>query len=238
MFSNLKIPRELRRMIDNELQPGELLRWIEQPLPRFFTAGSIKCVLLGIPWTSFAISLTWGVASELNLPDPRETLPPEYLSVLFSNLILIPFVLLGMGFVLLGFGMLLSPIWLWQEARNTVYLVTDKRALLVFRFFSSTLIRSYFPDQFKDIHRKERADGTGLVIFSSRRLKEDDVTTRLIFRNEEIDLTGGVISSTGRWKDGEVTTRGIIKKEELNRWGVRNPREVENLLKQLARNNV
>jgi hypothetical protein len=108
MFSNLKIPRELRRIIDNELQPGELIRWIEQPLPRFFTAGSMIGVLLGIPWTSFAISWTWGVASELNLPDPREMLPLEYLSILFGNLIPISFALLGMGLVLLGFGMLLS----------------------------------------------------------------------------------------------------------------------------------
>ena len=238
MLSNLKIPRELRRMIDNELQPGELIRWVEQPLPRFFTAFSIKCVLLGIPWTSFAIFFTWGIVSGLKLPDPREVLPPEHISILFSNLILIPVVLIGMCFILLGFGMLSSPIWLWQAERDTVYLVTDKRALHALHFLNSTLIRSYLPDQIENIHRTESADGTGHVIFSSRRWKDGDVTTRVIIWNEELDLTGGVISSTGRWKDGDVNTREIIKEEELNYWRVRNPRKVENLLKQLARNNV
>jgi hypothetical protein len=35
MLSNLKIPKELRRKIENELQPGEFIRWVEQPIPRF-----------------------------------------------------------------------------------------------------------------------------------------------------------------------------------------------------------
>jgi hypothetical protein len=116
--------------------------------------------------------------------------------------------------------------------------VTDKRALYILHFLYYTLIRSCFPDQLKDIHRKERADGTGLVIFSSLPLKDGDVTIRLIVGNEDLDLTGVDSSSTGRWKDGDRTTGGIIKKEELNCWMVSNPREVENLLKQLARNNI
>ena len=116
--------------------------------------------------------------------------------------------------------------------------MTDKRALQILHFLYYTLIRSYFPYQLKDIHRKERADGTGLVIFSSLPLKDGDVTTRLIVGNEDLDLAGVDSSSTGRCKDGDMTTGGIMKKEELNCWIVSNPREVENLLKQLARNNI
>jgi hypothetical protein len=29
MLSNLKIPRELRRKIENELHPGEFIRWVK-----------------------------------------------------------------------------------------------------------------------------------------------------------------------------------------------------------------
>jgi hypothetical protein len=190
MLSNLRIPKELRRKIDNELQPEEFIRWVEQPIPRFFTAASIGSILFGIPWTSFAIFWMWG-ASGFKLPDLREGLQPQHLFALF-----------GLPFVFIGFAMLSSPIWEWQAARKTVYLVTDKRAISIQGGWSTT-IRSYLPDQLKDIYRKERADGTGDVIISIR-----------------------------RWKDSD----GDNRNEEIGFLGVRNPREVENILKQLAQN--
>jgi hypothetical protein len=192
MLSNLKIPKELRRKIENELQPGEFIRWIEQPIPRFFTASSIGSVLFGIPWTSFAIFWMWG-ASGFKLPDIREGLQPQNLFALF-----------GVPFVLIGFRMLSSPVWAWQAARKTVYLVTDKRAISIHSGWSTT-IRIYLPNQLKEIYRKERADGTGDVIISIR-----------------------------RWKDSD----GDSMSEEIGFLGVRNPREVENILKQLADNNA
>ena len=100
--------------------------------------------------------------------------------------------------------MLASPVWVWQAARKTVYLVTDKRAISI-QGGRSTTIRSYLPDQLKDIYRKERADGTGDVIISIR-----------------------------RWKDSD----GDNRNEEIGFLGVRNSREVENILKQLAQNNA
>lgn len=192
MLSNLKIPKEIRRKINDELQPGEFIRWIEQPIPRFFTAASIGSVLFGIPWTSFAIFWMWG-ASGFKIPDLREGLQPQHLFALF-----------GVPFVLVGFIMLSSPIWVWQAARKTVYLVTDKRAISIQGGWSTT-IRSYLPDQLKDVYRKERADGTGDVIIAIR-----------------------------RWKDSD----GDQRTEEIGFCGVRSPREVENMLRQLAQNNV
>ena len=134
----------------------------------------------------------WG-ASGFKLPDLREGLQPQHLFALF-----------GLPFVFIGFVMLSSPISVWQAARKTVYLVTDKRAISIQGGWSTT-IRSYLPDQLKDIYRKERADGTGDVIISIR-----------------------------RWKDSD----GDNRNEEIGFLGVRNPREVENILKQLAQNNA
>lgn len=191
MLSNLQIPKELRKKIDNELQPGEIIRWIEQPVPWFYISSSIGIVLFGIPWTSFAIFWMWG-ASEFKLPDLREGLQPQHLFALF-----------GVPFVLIGFWMLSSPLWEWQAARKTVYLVTDKRAISIQCVWSTTTIRSYLPDQLKDIYRNERADGTGDVVITIRRRKDSD---------------GDQIS------------------EEIGFLGVRNPREVEKILKQLTQN--
>jgi len=192
MLSNLKIPKELRRKIESELQPGEFIRWVEQPIPHFFTAASIASVLFAIPWTSFSIFWMWGALGS-ELPDLREGLRPQHLFALF-----------GLPFVLSGFGMLSSPVWVWQAARKTVYLVTDKRAISIEGGWS-TAIRSYFPDQLKDVYRKERADGTGDVIILIK-----------------------------RWKDSD----GDDRSEEIGFLRVRNPREVENILKRLAQNNA
>ena len=160
--------------------------------PPFFTAASIASVLFAIPWTSFSIFWMWG-ALGFKLPDLREGLQPQHLFALF-----------GLPFVLSGFGMLSSPAWVWQAARKTVYFVTDKRAISIEGGWSTT-IRSYFPDQLKDVYRKERADGTGDVIILIK-----------------------------RWKDSD----GDDRSEEIGFLRVRNPREVENILKRLAQNNA
>ena len=161
MLSNLKIPKELRRKIDNELQQGEFIRWVEQPVPRFFTAASITTVLFGIPVTSFSIVLPiflmWGLLSSLK--------GTTHLELVLIIAVVIIFVLPCLFFVYAGFLMLSSPIRIWQEARNTVYLVTDKRAISI-QGGSSITIRSYLPDQLKDVYRKERSDGTGDVIIA------------------------------------------------------------------------
>ena len=120
MLSNLKIPKELRRKIENELQPGEFIRWIEQPIPHYSTAASIGAALFNILLTSFAIFWMWG-ASVFKLPDIKEGLQPQYL------------------FILLCFGMLSFPVWVWQVARKTVYLVTDKRAISIHGGWSTTI---------------------------------------------------------------------------------------------------
>jgi hypothetical protein len=51
-----------------------------------------------------------------------------------------------------------------------------------------------------------------------------------IYRKERADETGDVIILIRRWKDSD----GDNRNEEIGFLGVRNPREVENILKQLA----
>ena len=173
MQNNLKIPKDLQKKIDKELQLGESIRWVEQPVPRFFTASSIGSVLFGIPWTSFAIFWMYG-ASGFQLPNLRDGLQPQHFFALF-----------GVPFVLIGFGMLSSPLWAWQTARKTVYLVTNKRAISI-KSGSTAIIRSYVPEQLQDIYRKERSDGTGDVIIALRKWKDSDGDQR----SEEIGFLG------------------------------------------------
>jgi hypothetical protein len=41
------------------------------------------------------------------------------------------FPLFGVPFVLIGLGMLAAPYWMRRKAQNTVYALTDKRALIL-----------------------------------------------------------------------------------------------------------
>ena len=188
MLNQLKLPNKLREIADEELQPGELIRWVEQPIPRFFTRLSIAKFLFAIPWTSFTVFVIYS-ALGLKLPELRKGLQPQHLIAL-----------IGLPSFFLGLEMLLSPLWEWKRARNTVYLITDKRAISV-RGDRPITIKSFSPDLLQNVYRKEKADGSGDVVITVR-----------------------------GWKDSD----GDPWSGEIGFFAVRNPQEVEKLLKQLA----
>ncbi|MBF2058470.1 MAG: hypothetical protein IGQ45_14955 [Cyanobacterium sp. T60_A2020_053] len=81
--------------------------------------------------------------------------------------------------------MLSSPYWQWQTMRNTVYLITNKRAIII-QGSSSTTIRSFSPEQIKDLYRREKPDGSGDVIMGVRHWKDSDGDAQ----REEIGFVG------------------------------------------------
>lgn len=190
--NKLKISDGLRRKVDNELESGELIRWIDQPVPRFFTAASTKTFLFGIPWTAFFIFWMWGAGfGHMRLRDIR-----DIGSFSFS------FPLFGIPFVLIGFWMLSSPIYTWYQAHQTVYIITDKRAISIEGGITTT-IHSYLPQQLRDIYRREKDGDRGDIIIAVKLLTDGD---------------------------------GNQSKEEVGFMGIRNPKEIEKMLKALAKN--
>ncbi|NJO26394.1 MAG: hypothetical protein HC874_01820 [Richelia sp. SL_2_1] len=100
--------------------------------------------------------------------------------------------------------MLSSPLREWFKAFRTVYLITDKRAISI-ESGLLTSIRNYAPSQLKDLYRKDKRNGTGHII----------ITTRL-----------------RRGNDGDSWS------EDIGFMNIRNPKEVEKLLRQLAKTEV
>ncbi|MFT5465491.1 MAG: hypothetical protein ACI8UO_000586 [Verrucomicrobiales bacterium] len=135
-----QIPLSLQAMVDRELDPGERITWMQMPVARYFTAGSIAAFVFAIPWTAFAIF--WMVMASQG-------------STIFS--------LFGIPFVLIGIGLLLSPVWNYRAAKKTIYVITDKRAITIHGGTRSR-IQSYLPDRLRDLRREERPDGSGDVI--------------------------------------------------------------------------
>ncbi len=159
MLGTGTIPFDLQDKVDRELESGERVLWMAQPVPRCFTLMSTTAVLFAIPWTAFAVFWICGAAG-FKLPD-------------FNKGGFAFFPLFGVPFVLIGLGMLSTPFWTYCLALKTVYVVTERRAI-TFDGGWSTTIRSHLPDQLQNIYRKERSDGTGDVILGQQIWSDSD----------------------------------------------------------------
>ena len=157
---DVELPSSLRDVVGRELESGERIQWIGMPRRVFFTPVATGAFLFGLPWTAFALFWTAGAA--------WATVQAEAGPGMFSL-----FPLFGLPFILIGFGMLSSPIWAYRRAGQTVYVITDRRAI-TFDGGWSTTIRSYPPSTLTDIYRKEKRDGSGDVIISRRAWRDSD----------------------------------------------------------------
>ena len=152
------ISRNLNSAVERELRSGESVSFMETPQPRFFTTASTGAFVFAIPWTLFA--LFWmGGAAGFKIPDFK------------NGFDLFP--LFGIPFVLIGFAMLSSPFWAYRNAFKSVYVITDQRAITFVGGFRTT-IRSFYPDDLRDVYRTERPDGSGDVIIGSSVRRDSD----------------------------------------------------------------
>ena len=143
------IPQNLKDLVQRELGEYEQVYWLGMPTPSYFNANSKALFFFAIPWTAFAIFWMCGAAG-FKMPD------------FSSGFELFP--LFGLPFVLIGIGMLLSPFWEFKKGKNTIYAITNNRALII-EDRNSTTIRSYRPESLQDSYRIEHRDGSGTIIF-------------------------------------------------------------------------
>ena len=143
------LPESLRSMVEAELDLSEKIAWIGRPRGRRSMLKALPLVLFGIPWTAFVLFWIAGAAG-FGLPDFND--PFDF------------FPLFGTPFLLVGIGLLTSPLWIAWNARRTVYVVTNRRAIL-FEGGLSTTVRSYGPECLKSLQRSQRRDGSGDLVF-------------------------------------------------------------------------
>lgn len=147
------LPPALRQQLEQELASGETLLWTGQPDAARIARQSWPLVLFGLLWQGFVLYWSW-VASGFWLPGSDT--PPE------------PFALFGLPFFLAGVVVLASPRTLARKARRTGYAITDRRALIIERGRRLS-VRSFAPEALADLERRERADGSGDIIFTRDR---------------------------------------------------------------------
>lgn len=153
-----ELPEPLCSLVQDELEDGETVVWCGQPIVRQLAMRTSPIVVFAIPWTAFAIFGMAG-AADFKMPDFKQG----------ADL----FPLFGIPFLLIGFGMLSAPFWMGRKAKKTVYVLTNRRAI-IFDGGRSTRIRSFESDRLNRIERKQRSDGSGDVIFEKNLSSDSD----------------------------------------------------------------
>jgi hypothetical protein len=154
MTDSTTLSRELRSQVEMELQSGERIAWMDQPIPGRLARGSLGLVIFGIPWTAFSIFWVTMAAKGMSKSGVG---PIGWLFPLF-----------GVPFILIGIGMLSSPYWARRRAERMAYVLTDRRAMIIQGGWRGSVnVRSFDPAVLKgDLQRKQHADGSGDLIFT------------------------------------------------------------------------
>ena len=146
----------MQAVIDGELDVGEVVLWQGQPLAHQRFRSGFGVWFIGVPWTAFAAFWIIGAASS-------------------TGLLL---ALWGLPFLGLGALMLSSPWVARRNARGSVYVVTDRRVLLIEQSVdlrgARTKIKTMRPQL---TERLRRDNGTGDITFEERVTRSDDTTS-------------------------------------------------------------
>lgn len=187
MVDEVSLPESLKPLLRDEIASGERLVWVGAPQPEPGLAWRMTWPIVAfcIPSTAFMLFWVW-TASGLG----RGNGPPNTFNLIFAALGLPPLVLEAIG--------LTSPIWmarrLQRTASNTLYVVTDRRAIIfnggyygnrrltafalsMANFFKSgTHVKSYAPEQITDLERVQHDNGSGDLVFGAAEIvgKQND----------------------------------------------------------------
>lgn len=112
-----ELPVQDREWIERVLGADEQLLLVQKPMTALWKPGYAYRMFFALLWNGALVLSYYGLASHWH--DAADRLP-----ILVFSGILLPFVLVGVGF-------LISPWWERELDRRTVYVLTDKRALVL-----------------------------------------------------------------------------------------------------------
>jgi hypothetical protein len=163
MLDSHRLPNNLRRRLEEELEFNESIRWLEQPIPRFFTRSSSGiCLALLISLIMFSL-----IALQ-QFKQSQNTGIPLLEMVGFVGIIVACFTIIVLLILLI-----LVPLITWVEARRSVYVITDQRALILVAG-ATTTVHSFVAPELRVISRREYRDGSGDVIVYIHKSKDYD----------------------------------------------------------------
>lgn len=135
------VPPFLLQLLERELASGERVIWQAMPVPASRVKASLSAFLQGILLFAFATFWTMGVW-------------PNWGGIFMGGM-----------FMLFTGNIVLSPFWAWWEARRTIYVITDRRALLIEARYRKRTIQSFTGERLATVIRREDKHGHGEIIF-------------------------------------------------------------------------
>lgn len=148
------VSNRMEKIFEGELRPGEHPVWCEQPSPDSLARKSLPTLLFGIPFFGFAVFWTYGASGGFDHSANHWN----------SIALLFPFLWGGM-FIIIGAGLLLSPVWAYWKALQTVYAITDQRAIIITATWRKRTVFSFTGQQLSEVHRVENNNGSGDIVF-------------------------------------------------------------------------
>lgn len=146
---------ELQLLLDQQLIAGERVLWAGRPDPRRLAGQLVPVLLVGLFVIGFMIA--WmGTAAGWTLPNLRKGFGIEWVGLVFA--------LLGLPGLWFGLRLLGGPLWSLRNARRTLYVVTDRRALIL-DASSQGKPREFLPARLRKVVVKRRPDGSGSILF-------------------------------------------------------------------------
>ena len=163
---------ELRRQVDAELDAGERIVWLGQPVAALMARQAWPVVLFGVPWTAFAIFWTLGAAGMIGRHGTSGGSATGWFAYVFP--------LWGLPFIAIGFAMLTAPYWAARTARQTIYALTDRRAIVwQAKGWGKFEVHNFQPERLTSMTRKQRGDGSGDLIFEQFQERNGSGTTTI-----------------------------------------------------------
>ncbi len=154
-----KLPNRLRRILSQELEPGEQPKWLAQPESHEFQEDQRLIQVFGMVFALFPIVLTW-----------KHLFRPE-------NAVHGPFGLyIGVGiFGAFGLHLVSIPIVARFRAKRVLYVFTNRRALLISHglIFGKT-VHSFAGRRLLKAKVARKANGVGDINFARYKIENPD----------------------------------------------------------------
>jgi len=154
------IPAELQELVNAELTDNETIQWIDQPIPYFFSETVSGRFLFAIFLTAFSAFWLCADAGVFDWNGGGFKLQNIGTECLFFAVLL-----------LLGLALLSTPLWMRRYAKQTVYVITNHRAMIVQGTLFADNVVSYYLADLVHVVRTQKADGTGSIRFRIQPLR-------------------------------------------------------------------
>jgi hypothetical protein len=145
-----RLPDDLQKLVNRELQARENVIWSAQPGLRRFVVQGLAVAAFGAVWTALILLGIWQF---IGFWGGGPVVPFDIATLV-----------LGIPFLLIGLGLLSAPYWAIRKARRTAYALTGRRVLIVERTTWSRTVRSCEFAQLGRMVRRENSAGRGDLI--------------------------------------------------------------------------